>query len=146
MGVAWGYGRIYSLRVEQYIPLEYIIRYTHAPAHYIITILSRRSLKFGSMEIQSGIFSTILASGNTSYNRILSAIFSVFWQKIEISSCKKKEKWQLIDQSNSWKVFVYLFFSTFAEACAALHRPEKSLLWTNTQSQLQLKILVMVLD
>ena len=35
MGLAWVYWRIYSLRVEQYIPrrfapLEYIIQYTHA--------------------------------------------------------------------------------------------------------------------
>ena len=80
-------------------------------------ILLRRSAKFGPMEPQSSIFWTILASGNT-----------VATTDMQHSSANW-EKWELIDQSNSWKDFVYLFFSTFAEACAALHWLEKSLSW-----------------
>ena len=43
------------------------------------------------------------------------------------------------------KEFCLPFFSTFALPCVALHCLEKSLSWKNTQSQLQLK-LVMALD
>ena len=71
-------------------------------------ILLRRSAKFGPMEPQLGIFWTILASGNT-----------VATTDIQHSSANW-EKWQLIDQSNSWKVFVYLFSQLLLRPCSAL--------------------------